>query len=420
MTGGVARVARPGPGVLLLLVATSAACGGADPAPPKNTVSDSAGITVVSSTSGTWQEEEAWRLAEEPMVSVGGRSEPGHDLFRVTGALRQGDGRLVVADGGSGEIRFFDAGGRYRYSAGGRGDGPGEFRSLSLLAGLEGDSLLAWDGRVRRLTVMDRNGAFVRTFSLSNSRFQVRSVLEDGTLLASDVRRSWPPVGQELPLDAAVRQQREYALFSPDGSLVRSLGTLPDHEIWSSFDVDHPHGQELLFGMRTVLAAGAGRIWVGTGESFELRGYDRNGTPSRIVRTLAFAHEPVTEALVAGRIAELQARWGEEEEHMLPVYRAQEAPEVVAPYDGLVVDSEGDLWVRRFRRPSHARDAWVVFDPTGKLLGTVTMPAGLELLDVGPDFIVARSTDAWDVERVGVYALDRSPVSGRPGERPGR
>ncbi|HSG08666.1 MAG TPA: hypothetical protein VLA36_09915, partial [Longimicrobiales bacterium] len=193
-----------------------------------------------------------------------------------------------------------------------------------------------------------------------------------------------------------------------DGALVAELGEWPDNEQWSSFDVDHGHVQDLLFGKRTVLAAGNDRFWVGTGEGYELRGYDRDGTLARIVRNLADEPRRSTPAMVSGRIVELQTHWGDDSEHMLPVYEGQAVPDDVAPYDQLAVDGEGNLWAREHPVPGAALDAWTVFDAGGRMLGSVAVPHRLELLDVGRDFVIGKSVDAMNVERVEVYRLFRS------------
>jgi hypothetical protein len=396
------------PGAVLAGVAVGTtlctACGGAEASAPRSAVRDSAGLTIVESSAYAWNEGEAWTLSTAPVVVIGGRDDPGHDLYRVRSALRLEDGRIVVANAGSAEIRFYDDTGRHLGSKGGRGDGPGEFRLLGFVARRGQDSLIAWDGRAWRLSVFDLEGTFAGSAQLENSRYRARPVLAGEVLLAGDVRRAVPEAGDELPRDVVVRAAREYALFSLDGSLVAGLGTRPDDEQWSSYDVDHPHAQGLLFGKRTVLAGGS-LVWVGTGDAYQLLGYDGTGSLVKIVRNLAHEPERLFAKVVAARIAELQADWDEESAHMLPVYQGQQTPEFMAPFDRLVADVEGNLWARAYPVPGEAHDVWTVFDADGSLLGQVDMPYRFEVLDVGPDFVVGTSLDEMNLERVEVYAL---------------
>ena len=50
---------------------------------------------------------------------------------------------------------------------------------------------------------------------------------------------------------------------------------------------------------------------------------------------------------------------------------------------------------------------WWVFEPDGRWLGTVRMPEGLDLSQVGEDFILGTHRDDLGVERVRLYGLTR-------------
>jgi hypothetical protein len=107
------------------------------------------------------------QLSSLPSFDVG-RAEgaPGHELYRVTGAVRLADGRVVVANSGTSQLRFFDSTGRYLSSAGRRGGGPGEFTGNLKLLPYQGDSLLVWDARLLRFSLFEASGKFVRTLAI--------------------------------------------------------------------------------------------------------------------------------------------------------------------------------------------------------------------------------------------------------------
>jgi hypothetical protein len=107
-------------------------------------------------------------LASVPSLDIGQRDgDAAQELYRVTDAVQLTDGRLVIANSGSSELRYFDTAGRYLTSVGRRGAGPGEFTGDLSLLPYYGDSLLAWDTRLRRLSLFDAVGAFVRTLVLA-------------------------------------------------------------------------------------------------------------------------------------------------------------------------------------------------------------------------------------------------------------
>ena len=98
---------------------------------PASTSRDSLGVRIVESVSPRWSENSAWWIDEAPLVDLL-ESGTGEERFfdRVRDVLRAADGRLIVGDGASSEVRMYDASGRFVRTLSGEGDGPGEFRYL--------------------------------------------------------------------------------------------------------------------------------------------------------------------------------------------------------------------------------------------------------------------------------------------------
>jgi hypothetical protein len=108
---------------LALFAIPLAACATDTPERLGAVVRDSGGVRIVENTSPQWLESQQWRLTEEPIVDIGGGDTAEEQLHRVRGAARLSDGRIVVADGGSQELRFYAPSGEHERSAGGRGGG---------------------------------------------------------------------------------------------------------------------------------------------------------------------------------------------------------------------------------------------------------------------------------------------------------
>ena len=105
---------------------------------------------------------EVWRLSETPVLEIGVREgEEEYQLDRATGSARFADGRVVVLDGGSRQLRFFDSTGVFLGAVGMEGEGPGEFRNPTRLRRTFGDSIQVWDARLSRLSFFDDQGSFL-------------------------------------------------------------------------------------------------------------------------------------------------------------------------------------------------------------------------------------------------------------------
>jgi hypothetical protein len=140
----VHAIRGPGPTAQVgLLALTLAACsGGADRAVPDETP--------------------LWSVASEPILAVGEQDGDPRYLFDRVRAVRLLEaGGVVVANGGDGGIRTYDAAGAHVISVGGPGEGPGEFASIGYLAILEPDTILAYDGSLYRATRFLLDGTLI-------------------------------------------------------------------------------------------------------------------------------------------------------------------------------------------------------------------------------------------------------------------
>jgi sugar lactone lactonase YvrE len=68
-------------------------------------------------------------------------------------------------------------------------------------------------------------------------------------------------------------------------------------------------------------------------------------------------------------------------------------------------DAEGNLWVADYLRPGEEQRHWTVFDPEGRIAGTLIAPPRLKLLEIGSDYILGSARDELDVERVVLHRL---------------
>lgn len=378
-----------------------AACGGEVPV-AEVTVTDSAGIRIVDAPREVVDRLEVWRAEEEPRVVVGAADRQGEDLHLVTGALRLDDGRLAVANGGSDEIRFFDAAGRYLGTVGRTGEGPGEFQLPAGLHRGRGDSLVVWDQRLLRLSWLAVDG------SGSAGPARVARVETLGPAL--------PPNATVIDLDGGVVLV-EAARFVPEGDLRRHFWTLWTYEpgsgaLDSLLAVElEPHRNvglwtgPLLAPRPVALFDGRGRIYFGSARRPEIGLFSKEG---RYLETIRWTWdrpidvEAEREALLSRVVEPLP-----ETERSRMRWRLEELPAVDAPpaYRHALRDRAGNLWLATWTPHGDPEAWWLAFGENGAVTARVRLPADLEPLDAGADYVLGKITGELGLETVALYRL---------------
>ncbi len=143
----------------------------------------------------------------------------------------------------------------------------------------------------------------------------------------------------------------------------------------------------------------------------EVRAFAQDGTLARIVRWGRMPRSPAPEEIDA--YIEERVSWETGEEDQVRVrseYRSIPVADNLPGFASVVVDRLNHLWVEEYEPPGRERPGslWTVFDPRGQVLGLVETPDGVEIFEIGEDYILDRAWDEFDVEYVRVWGLQRS------------
>ena len=190
---------------------------------------DSAGIQIVQNQRPAEDSRIPWRIGPEPAVSIGEvTGEDAYLLDEVNDATILTDGRIVIANTGTNELRVFDSGGVHMATWGGEGEGPAEFTSLWAVEPWPGDSVVAWNYGTWVVSIFDSARAFGRSFvlDLEAGALEPRAVLSDGSILG----RTGQTSGE------GYRRSREtYQLRHPETASPIAFGTHPGRESYLAF-----------------------------------------------------------------------------------------------------------------------------------------------------------------------------------------
>jgi hypothetical protein len=401
------RCAAP---LLALAVISAVGCGGVEHEPTEAwMVRDSAGVRVVENLQPGWGTGEAWRVADEPLLEIGvEEGEEAYELYRVLDAMRLEDGRIVISNAGTGELRFFDPQGTHLWNAGRHGQGPGEFGEFS--------SMRLWAGPRGTLVVSDNGNGRVNTFRPSGeflTSAQIEAVpggrppnilggFGDGTWLA--VRGSGALTGAP---GAIIRGSRQYFRYNSNGQPAETLMEVQAPPRYVHNYGDHTHFPFIPLAAQASVAAGRWWLFVGNGYTHQIERRRLDGTlnsyiswPDTDRRPSAAVYDRYREESLADAQDQVQRRlYAHYYELDLPI------PEYLPAYQSLLVDDEGYLWVEGYRLPWENRLSWGVFDPDGRWLGTVETPIGLRPYQIGAAFLLGRHRDELGVERVLLFEL---------------
>ena len=366
---------------------------------------DSAGIRIVENARPPEGSRLDWRIGPEPALSIGElEGEEAYMLQLASDAVKLTDGRIVVVNRGSLQLRVYDAVGTHLATWGGRGLGPGEFTDLHQVERLPGDSVIVWGWLPGTITVFDKDGKFARTFGPERRQddrtgysLGPLAVTDDGSILASPYPRSYLT-------DPLVVQ-----IWDTEGGFRSSLGRHPSWE-WLSFN-DAWRWREKIFGRKLAREPWGDLVVVSPTDRYEIKAFAKDGTLAKIVRR---AHEPrsPTQAHAEAYIEERVSRIPSEDirAQQRREYRSIPVAERFPAFASVIADALDHLWVEEYEVEGEERPGslWTVFDPEGRVLGFVETPDGLEIYEIGEDYILGRVKGELDVESVQVWSLDRS------------
>lgn len=359
-----------------------------------------------------------WTVEVDPVVTVGGSDDrEAYQLFRVVDATRLSDGRLVIANGGTSELRYYSADGVHLMTVGGEGDGPGEFRGLMQITALPGDTLMVLSFRPG-LSWFGPDGAFLDSrridfWGLGGAPCRLGEgnwfALDDGSLLTI-LEDNFGISGCPPTPPSPWRQSALVGRTDPTSGRFDTLAILPGTERNS------PNYR--VFGTSLLMTWGAAAVYLADTGSRDILKLGLSGDTLAVWRN-PFERRPVSRAARAVRRRERRRPDGSLLAGADYLY-----PDRYPTAGRLLAGPSGELWVMAYPALTEpisswrlarafafvmdpAGAEWRVLDDDGRVLAHVRTPPGVFPLEVGADYVLGLSRDAFDLETISVHRLLR-------------
>ncbi len=360
------------------------------------------------------------------MASVGGDvNDTELDLSTSGLGMLLTDNRLVAATTiNPAQIYLFTADGSSRTLIGRPGEGPGEYRVITGLTRLGGDTIAVYDVATRKALLFTPDGQEAGRIQLPFSG----DAAAPPQLIGRTTSGTWifQPLDQlNLPPDDAperFRKSQALMTWHEGGETLDSFYTVEGPlSMRSTVDFGGqsiPVGRPLAYGANSTHTVSGDLVWSTPGDSYTLRAHDLTGTLVREVR-VAMPSRPVTDA--DREHFKAVQREGLERARGMGIAPPQVIESELAKVEQtpfadnhpaigqLTSDNVGRLWVTTGFPGLDSTLTYEIFSPEGEMVGRVVLPNGIVLGASNDRVVVRREDQESGLVRMEVWGLKPKP-----------
>lgn len=320
------------------------------------------------------------------------------DFGNITDAVRLQNGTIAVVDNGYTNVAFFRPDGQKLASFGRDGQGPNEFRLLLLLGECAPNVLSIYDPNNARITRLAANGTLV-------SAQQSLSVFARTPYSATCNR-----LGHTLTINGSAASNGPHAAIDGpyrDSMSVQidqtTVGLFPGDERWLWLvSKTHATSAPRPGGQRLLVALGSTKLFVAPTDSLRVSVFDLAGQAAG-----TFARKAPVQRL--DDRARTQTIEEEAARRHIPLPVAERMigralPAYLPPIERMVADGD-TLWVQLARKGGDPSATWWRFDPQGRLLHQLAVPANFHIFRFYGLSALGRWTDADLADSIRAYQL---------------
>jgi hypothetical protein len=362
---------------------------------------DSSGVFVVRLSGDIRRYAEPLRRLE-PVVRIG-EDESGLELFRVSAARFLPSGTLAIANAGVPELLLVDLDGHLLERIGDRGEGPGQFGTITSLH-IEGDgSVVTFDDRQARLTRFDASGEVLETRRMS----EPSSIADLIPLSASQTGPVLAVYGDNRVFGRQGTRQDTTPLlrFTSESTRPDTLSLWPMKTWYFS-----PTGQgvsrvQVPFSPNLLSAGGGSRAALANTHRSKVSVFGENGD---LIMSVRWDEEP-------REVSNSEyVEWQDERRSGMPeeIPKAVQQALVEIPHhethpviNSLHVDGEGRVWLAPASMLSGGDQTWIQLSTDGQPRGAVVLPSSAKILDAFGERIAVLERNELGVEFIVIHRI---------------
>jgi len=274
-------------------------------------------------------------------------------LFKPGRFAVDAEGNIYLGDDSDSAIKVFDSQGKYLRTIGREGQGPGEFTDIGDIFLLPNGRLLVIDFQTRRTLFFSSEGQFLSSFQWKKDFERIYLATDSSCTVAEGIFSEEIPELWIKKIDFSGEELMTFGRFSfPELNTMRIEGGVARMAVpWSP---------------ASAFAGDRRRQWLYhcPGDKYLIEVYDRQG---KLFRKIDRPYErvPVSDK----DISEFRSRFADKPDSpVAKFYQRLEFPKVKTITNRMIVDSDGDLWVRTSevkKEEEKEITAWDIFDTDG-------------------------------------------------------
>jgi len=391
----------------------------------EGTITDSAGVSIVSNTSTPmWGSGDEWTVTEDLRIgTIAG--EPEYQFGQIVPLASidvDGDGNIYVMDLQAQDVRVFDAQGQYVRTLGGPGTGPGEFSQQAgfVFINPRGEILVPDLGN-QRVSVFSPTGEPAYSFPIQlQAGVPMRWKVDAAGRVMAQLR------GLNVQGMAALAEGDPIVVYDTTGTVTDTVALLPQGQMLAGA-TEEQFSMVIFAPEPTWDLDESGSIFYAMSDQYRILVNDPEGNLTRILtrqveqKAVGEADRNAVLSLIREQMATAGAPPAQAEAIMQGIGFAESYPVFAQFFAG-----PGEtLWVQRIRSAEDMAEGaeegaefnfqdigspeWEIFDAEGRYLGVVTLPDRFAPVSVDGEDLYGVWSDELDVQYVMRLLVNRNP-----------